>query len=208
MKTVFQGIASPLNGCMPNIAPSSLGAARVSAPAWRWPSPRRAPMSSSIFRVRNRRMRLRKSPRWCAGRGGAARRFRLTSASPRRSRGWSRRRGNAWRYRHPCQQCGDRWHQQCRRHVDRGMGPHDSDPPPQRLSGDPPGAAVMYRQNSGKIINTASQLAYKASPGLSHYVAAKAAIVAFTRCLCPRDRCAKRQCQLRGARRYSDAAHR
>ena len=42
---------------------------------------------------------------------------------------------------------------------------------------------IMYRQNSGKIVNTASQLAYKASPGLSHYVAAKAAIVAFTRCL-------------------------
>jgi len=42
---------------------------------------------------------------------------------------------------------------------------------------------TMYRQNSGKIVNTASQLAYKASPGLSHYVAAKAAIVAFTRCL-------------------------
>src|SRR6476646_7736250 len=36
---------------------------------------------------------------------------------------------------------------------------------------------MMYRQNSGKIVNTASQLAYKASPGLSHYVAAKAAIV-------------------------------
>jgi 3-oxoacyl-[acyl-carrier protein] reductase len=34
-----------------------------------------------------------------------------------------------------------------------------------------------------RMINTASQLAYKASPGLSHYVAAKAAIVAFTRCL-------------------------
>jgi 3-oxoacyl-[acyl-carrier protein] reductase len=42
---------------------------------------------------------------------------------------------------------------------------------------------MMYRQNNGKIVNTASQLAYKASPGLSHYVAAKAAIVAFTRCL-------------------------
>src|SRR6516225_5715006 len=42
---------------------------------------------------------------------------------------------------------------------------------------------TMYRQNNGKIVNTASQLAYKASPGLSHYVAAKAAIVAFTRCL-------------------------
>jgi transposase InsO family protein len=32
------------------------------------------------------------------------------------------------------------------------------------------------RAASGKIINTASQLAYKASPGLSHYVAAKAAM--------------------------------
>jgi 3-oxoacyl-[acyl-carrier protein] reductase len=41
----------------------------------------------------------------------------------------------------------------------------------------------MYRQDSGKIVNTASQLAYKASAGLSHYVAAKAAIVGFTRCL-------------------------
>lgn len=42
---------------------------------------------------------------------------------------------------------------------------------------------MMYRQNSGKIINTASQLAYKASAGMSHYVAAKAAIIGFTRCL-------------------------
>jgi 3-oxoacyl-[acyl-carrier protein] reductase len=42
---------------------------------------------------------------------------------------------------------------------------------------------MMYGQNSGKIINTASQLAYKASAGMSHYVAAKAAIVGFTRCL-------------------------
>ena len=42
---------------------------------------------------------------------------------------------------------------------------------------------MMYRQDGGKIVNTASQLAYKASPGLSHYVAAKAAIIAFTRCL-------------------------
>jgi 3-oxoacyl-[acyl-carrier protein] reductase len=41
----------------------------------------------------------------------------------------------------------------------------------------------MYRQDSGKIVNTASQLAYRASPGLSHYVAAKAAIIGFTRCL-------------------------
>jgi 3-oxoacyl-[acyl-carrier protein] reductase len=42
---------------------------------------------------------------------------------------------------------------------------------------------LMYRQNSGKIISTASQLAYKGAPGLSHYCAAKAAIIAFTRCL-------------------------
>ena len=42
---------------------------------------------------------------------------------------------------------------------------------------------MMYKQNNGKIINTASQLAYKASPGLAHYVAAKAAIIGFTRCL-------------------------
>jgi len=42
---------------------------------------------------------------------------------------------------------------------------------------------MMYRQNSGKIVNTASQLAYKASAGLSHYCAAKAAIIVFTRCL-------------------------
>lgn len=42
---------------------------------------------------------------------------------------------------------------------------------------------VMYQQDYGKIINTASQLAYKGAPGLSHYCAAKAAIIAFTRCL-------------------------
>jgi 3-oxoacyl-[acyl-carrier protein] reductase len=41
----------------------------------------------------------------------------------------------------------------------------------------------MYQQNYGKIINTASQLAYKGAPGLSHYCAAKAAIIAFTRSL-------------------------
>jgi NAD(P)-dependent dehydrogenase (short-subunit alcohol dehydrogenase family) len=32
---------------------------------------------------------------------------------------------------------------------------------------------MMYRQNSGKIVNTASQLAYKASPGLPQPQAAK-----------------------------------
>jgi 3-oxoacyl-[acyl-carrier protein] reductase len=42
---------------------------------------------------------------------------------------------------------------------------------------------MMYKQDYGKIVNTASQLAYKASPGLAHYVAAKAAIIGFTRCL-------------------------
>jgi 3-oxoacyl-[acyl-carrier protein] reductase len=42
---------------------------------------------------------------------------------------------------------------------------------------------IMYQQGYGKIINTASQLAYKGAPGLSHYCAAKAAIIAFTRSL-------------------------
>jgi 3-oxoacyl-[acyl-carrier protein] reductase len=42
---------------------------------------------------------------------------------------------------------------------------------------------MMYKQDNGKIVNTASQLAYKAAPDLSHYVAAKAAIIGFTRCL-------------------------
>jgi len=40
---------------------------------------------------------------------------------------------------------------------------------------------IMYRQNYGKIINTASQLAYRGSPGFAHYCAAKAGIIAFTR---------------------------
>ena len=39
----------------------------------------------------------------------------------------------------------------------------------------------MYSQNYGKIINTASQLAYKGAPGFSHYTAAKGAILSFTR---------------------------
>jgi 3-oxoacyl-[acyl-carrier protein] reductase len=42
---------------------------------------------------------------------------------------------------------------------------------------------IMYRQNYGKIVNTASQLAYRGSPGFAHYCAAKAAIIAFTRSL-------------------------
>ena len=40
---------------------------------------------------------------------------------------------------------------------------------------------VMYAQNSGRIINTASQLAYKGAPGFAHYTAAKGAILSFTR---------------------------
>jgi 3-oxoacyl-[acyl-carrier protein] reductase len=39
----------------------------------------------------------------------------------------------------------------------------------------------MYAQRSGRIINTASQLAYKGAPGFAHYTAAKGAILSFTR---------------------------
>jgi len=39
----------------------------------------------------------------------------------------------------------------------------------------------MYARGHGRIINTASQLAYKGAPGFSHYTAAKGAIIAFTR---------------------------
>ncbi|MCC7414225.1 MAG: 3-oxoacyl-ACP reductase FabG [Gammaproteobacteria bacterium] len=42
---------------------------------------------------------------------------------------------------------------------------------------------LMYAQDYGKIINTASQLAYKGAPGLTHYTAAKGAILSFTRSL-------------------------
>jgi 3-oxoacyl-[acyl-carrier protein] reductase len=42
---------------------------------------------------------------------------------------------------------------------------------------------IMYKQDYGKIISTASQLAYKGSPGIAHYCAAKAAIIGFTRSL-------------------------
>ncbi len=41
----------------------------------------------------------------------------------------------------------------------------------------------MYAQDYGKIINTASQLAYKGAPGFTHYTAAKGAILSFTRSL-------------------------
>jgi 3-oxoacyl-[acyl-carrier protein] reductase len=39
----------------------------------------------------------------------------------------------------------------------------------------------MYARGQGRIINTASQLAYKGAPGFSHYTAAKGAIISFTR---------------------------
>ena len=42
---------------------------------------------------------------------------------------------------------------------------------------------LLYQQNSGKIINTASQLAYLGGPGYAHYCAAKAGIIGFTRSL-------------------------
>ena len=41
----------------------------------------------------------------------------------------------------------------------------------------------LYAQNYGKIINTASQLAYSGSPGLTPYTAAKGAIISMTRSL-------------------------
>jgi 3-oxoacyl-[acyl-carrier protein] reductase len=39
----------------------------------------------------------------------------------------------------------------------------------------------MYARGHGRIINTASQLAYKGAAAFSHYTAAKGAIIAFTR---------------------------
>ncbi len=41
----------------------------------------------------------------------------------------------------------------------------------------------MYARDYGRIITTASQLAYKGAPGFTHYTAAKAAVIAFTRSL-------------------------
>jgi len=41
----------------------------------------------------------------------------------------------------------------------------------------------MYERGKGRIINTASQLAYLGAAGLAHYAAAKGAIVTFTRSL-------------------------
>ncbi len=42
---------------------------------------------------------------------------------------------------------------------------------------------MMYDNNYGRVINTASQLAYKGAPGFAHYTAAKGAILSFTRSL-------------------------
>jgi 3-oxoacyl-[acyl-carrier protein] reductase len=39
----------------------------------------------------------------------------------------------------------------------------------------------LLQQDSGRIINTASQLAYIGAPGFAHYTAAKGAILSFTR---------------------------
>ena len=41
----------------------------------------------------------------------------------------------------------------------------------------------MYRRDYGRIVSTASQLAYAGAPGLTHYTAAKGAILSFTRSL-------------------------
>lgn len=41
----------------------------------------------------------------------------------------------------------------------------------------------MLNRNYGRVINIASQLAYKGAPGLAHYCAAKAGVVGFTRAL-------------------------
>lgn len=41
----------------------------------------------------------------------------------------------------------------------------------------------MLKRRWGRVISTASQLAYKGAPGLAHYCAAKAGIVGFTRAL-------------------------
>lgn len=41
----------------------------------------------------------------------------------------------------------------------------------------------MYARNYGRIINTASQLAYKGAPGFTHYTAAKGGILSLTRSL-------------------------
>ncbi len=43
--------------------------------------------------------------------------------------------------------------------------------------------APMVARKWGRIINIASQLAYKGAPGLAHYCAAKAGVIGFTRAL-------------------------
>lgn len=41
----------------------------------------------------------------------------------------------------------------------------------------------MRRKKWGRIINFASEVAYRGNPGLSHYAASKAAVIAFGKCL-------------------------
>jgi 3-oxoacyl-[acyl-carrier protein] reductase len=67
---------------------------------------------------------------------------------------------------------------------------------------------MMYRQNSGKIVNTASQLAYKASPRTFTLRRGKGSYCRLHALSRARDRHAQYQCQLRGSRRHADAAHR
>ena len=67
---------------------------------------------------------------------------------------------------------------------------------------------LMYRQNSGKIISTASQLAYKGAPGLSHYCAAKARHHRLHPLPVARNRHAQYQRQLCGAGGHSHPARR
>ena len=41
----------------------------------------------------------------------------------------------------------------------------------------------MRRRQWGRIVNFASEVAHRGNPGLSHYAASKAAVIAFTKCL-------------------------
>ena len=42
---------------------------------------------------------------------------------------------------------------------------------------------AMQRKKWGRIINFASEVAHRGNPGLAHYAASKAAVIAFTKCL-------------------------
>ena len=41
----------------------------------------------------------------------------------------------------------------------------------------------MRRNKWGRIVNFASEVAHRGNPGLSHYAASKAAVIAFSKCL-------------------------